>query len=282
MLSAIAEEPDITPAPPRWGLSEKERLAGFGASSQLAITRFCVRTLARSRQHRLILSFYLGIGLAFTSLILKGAGAIANAANHSGPAESMRLWSASILVVSLAVIGARVAFAIPFDLKANWIFQITGVRNGPGNLAAVRRVLYVVAVVPVWLLTAAICMTLWPSWQNAGHLAVLALTGFILVDICLLRFPKIPFTCSWLPGKSRMNMALLAALGLLLIGRDAASFERQTLQDMRSTLWMLAVLVFAAISMRRALLSLANREKEALRFEEEPPPVVMGLQLDHD
>jgi CubicO group peptidase (beta-lactamase class C family) len=282
MLSAIAEEPDITPAPPRWGFSSKERLVGFGARSQLAITQFGVRTLARSRQHRLILSFYLGIGLAFTSLILKGAGPAANAANHSWREESMLLWAASILVMSLAVIGARVAFAIPFDLKANWIFQVAGVRSGPNNLAAVRRVLYIVGLVPVWLLTAGVCLTLWPSWENAGHLGVLALIGIILVDICLLRFPKIPFTCSWLPGKSRMNMALLAALGLLLIGRDAASFERHTLQDVRSTLLILAVLVFAAICMRRAGLTLANGEKEALRFEEEPSPVVMGLQLDRD
>jgi hypothetical protein len=102
-----------------------------------------------------------------------------------------------------------------------------------------------------------------------------------LVDICLINFPKIPFTCSWLPGKSRMNMALLAALGLLLIGRDAASFERQTLQDLRTTLSMLAVLVFTMICVGRAVRTLANREKEALRFEEEPSPVVMGLQLDH-
>jgi CubicO group peptidase (beta-lactamase class C family) len=282
MLSAIAEEPDITPTPPRWEFFGKERLVGFGARSQLAITQFGVRTLARSRQHRLILSFYLGTGLAFTSLILKGVGAIANATNHSGREESMLLWSASVLVMSLAIIGARVAFAIPFDLRANWIFQIAGVRSGTNNLAAVRRVLYVVAVVPVWLLTATICLTLWPSWQNAGHLAVLALTGIILVDICLVRFPKIPFTCSWLPGKSRINMVLLAALGLLLIGRDAAAFERQALQDTRSTLSMLALLAFVAIGVRRMVFTLASREKDTLRFEEEPPPVVMGLQLYHD
>src|SRR5262245_25410239 len=282
MLSAIADEPDIAPAPPRWGLSRNGQLLGFAGGVRYAVTQFGVRTLARSRAHRWILSFYLGIGLAFTSLTLKGVGPIADATNHSGRVESMLLWSASILVMALAIIGARVAFAIPFDLKANWIFRIAGVRSGPNNLAAVRRVLYVVAVVPVWLLTAAISLTLWPSWQNAGHLAVLALTGIILVDICLLRFPKIPFTCSWLPGKSRMNMALLAALGLALIGRDAASFERQALQDTRSTVSMIALLAFLAIGVRRTALTLASREKDTIRFEEEPAPVVMGLQIDHD
>jgi hypothetical protein len=194
----------------------------------------------------------------------------------------MLLWSASILVMSLAIIGTRVAFAIPFDLKANWIFQVAGVRSGPNNLAAVRRALYLVAVVPVWLVTAILCLSLWPSRENAGHLAVLALIGIMLVDLSLLRFPKIPFTCSWLPGKSRMHMVFLAALGLLLVGREAADLERRALHDTRSMFLMLAILVFAAICLRTAVLTLANRKKDALRFEEEPAPLVIGLQLNHD
>jgi|RhiMethySRZTD1v2_1073278.scaffolds.fasta_scaffold2965078_1 hypothetical protein len=98
----------------------------------------------------------------------------------------------------------------------------------------------------------------------------------------LLRFQKIPFTCSWLPGKSRMNMAFLAALGLLLVGREAAALERRALHEARSMFLMLAVLAFAAICLRTAVLTLASREKDALRFEEEPPPVVICLQLDRD
>lgn len=109
-----------------------------------------------------------------------------------------------------------------------------------------------------------------------------ALIGIMLVDISLVRFQKIPFTCSWLPGKSRMHMALLAALGLLLVGKDAAALERSALRETRSMFLMLAILVLAAICLRRVVLTLANRERDALRFEEEPPPLVMGLQLNHD
>jgi hypothetical protein len=79
-----------------------------------------------------------------------------------------------------------------------------------------------------------------------------------------------------------MNMALLAALGPLLIGRDAAAFERQTLRDTRSTLLMLAILAFASFCVRKIVLTLVSREKDALRFEEEPPPELIGLQLNHD
>src|SRR5262249_38179405 len=101
-----------------------------------------------------------------------------------------------------------------------------GARSGLDNIAAARRAMYLIAVMPVWAVTAAVCLALWPSWENAGHLAALALFAVILTDVCLLRFRKIPFTCSWLPGKSRIHMAFLAALGLLLGGKDAAELER--------------------------------------------------------
>ena len=58
-LRKIVEEPDITPGSPRLSW-----LPRFGTQHQTAIGQFSVRTLARSKQHRLILGFYLGIGLA--------------------------------------------------------------------------------------------------------------------------------------------------------------------------------------------------------------------------
>ena len=54
-IRRIVEEPDIAPSPRgvRW-------LPRFGNSVQTAVGQFCIRSLARSRQHRLILAFYLG------------------------------------------------------------------------------------------------------------------------------------------------------------------------------------------------------------------------------
>jgi hypothetical protein len=114
------------------------------------------------------------------------------------------------------------------------------------------------------------------------RLAVLALFGAILTDICLLRFRKIPFTCSWLPGKSRINMAFFAAFGLLLGGSNAADVERRALQDTWSMLMMLAVLGIGMVLMRRAVVVTAQREKSELQFEEEPAPQIITLQLSHE
>ena len=199
-----------------------------------------------------------------------------------GYGESTQLWIASIMVIVLATLGTRVAFALPLDLRANWIFRVIGVRGGLETLAASRRALLLLSVAPVWLVTAVVCLGLWPGRQNAGHIVVLGLLGMILADLWLLRFRKIPFTCSYLPGKSRFHMAFLGALGLLIVGRDAATLERQALQETGSMTVMLALLVVAWVCVRRTAMVLARREEQELRFEEEEPPVVMGLGLYRD
>jgi len=196
--------------------------------------------------------------------------------------ESVQLWIASIMVIVLATLGTRVAFTLPLDLRANWIFRVIGVRGGLKTLAASRRALLLLSVAPVWLVTSVVCLGLWPGRQNAGHIMVLALLGMILADLCLLSFRKIPFTCSYLPGKSRFHMAFLGALGLLVVGRDAAMLERHALQETGSMTVMLALLVLAWVCVRRIAMALATREEQELRFEEEAPPEVMGLGLYRD
>ena len=168
-----------------------------------------------------MLGFYLGIGLAFTSLMLKGSPA---ALNNPWRDESMLLWAASSMMIMLAAVGTRAAFALPLDLRANWVFRLIGVgagtRAGLETLAASRRALLLLSVAPVWLVTAAACLGLWPGRQSAAHLVVLGFLGMIVTDLCLLRFRKIPFTCSYLPGKSRFHMVLLVALGVLVTGPE--------------------------------------------------------------
>jgi CubicO group peptidase (beta-lactamase class C family) len=273
-LRKIVEEPDIGPGSVRLGW-----LPRFGNQAQTAIGQFSVRTLARSKQHRLILGFYFGIGLAIITLMLKGdPGAQTNPWRE----ESMLLWGASSVMIVLAAMGTRVAFALPLDLRANWIFRVIGTRAGLETLAASRRALILLSVAPVWMATAVACLSLWPGWQNAAHLVALGLLGMILADLCLLRFRKIPFTCSYLPGRSRFHMAFLGAFGMLWLGSEATIFERHALRQTGTMLLMLALVAIVWIAVRWATVAFASREEQELRFEEEMPPVVLGLGLHRD
>jgi hypothetical protein len=104
----------------------------------------------------------------------------------------------------------------------------------------------------------------------------------ILADICLLGFRKIPFTCSYLPGKSRVHMTFLGALGVLLAGSNGTMLERHALRETGSMSLMLALLAVVCISVRGMAVALAKREDHDLLFEEEALPAVQGLGLHRD
>jgi hypothetical protein len=268
-LRRIVEEPDITPGSRRSGW-----LPPFGSRVQTAIGQFSVRTLMRSRQHRVILAFYLGIGFAFTIFLLK-APAMREESPNAGPDTA--LLAASIVMMVLAVVGTRVVFALPLDLRANWIFRVLPLAPPRDCLTAGRRALLLLSVTPVWFGSAVFCLRAWPWPQAAGHLAVLGLLGLLLGELALSGFGKLPFACSYLPGKSQVHMVFLGAVGLMWGVMLGVKWERQALMGWRSMAAMLVVFVAAVVCGRWA-----REDEETLRFEEEATPAVLELGLHRD
>ncbi|HTQ61808.1 MAG TPA: hypothetical protein VMI32_16415 [Candidatus Solibacter sp.] len=276
----IVEEPDITPASHRF-----RWLPQFGNPVETAIGQFTVRTLARSRQHRLILAFYLGIGAALTVPLLS---LLASSQAPGGPLIEIShqangpMLAASVMMLALMVIGLRVAFALPLELRANWVFRSVGLIDASQTLTAVRRALILLSVVPVWLGSAAMCLWLWPWRQAAGHLAVLGLLGMILVDLALYSFRKIPFTCSYLPGKSQVHLVVCAAAILILLVGQSVVWEQEALQNRGMIALTIALLGIVAIATKWRATALARFDEEGLQFEEEGTPAILELGLFRD
>ena len=134
----------------------------------------------------------------------------------------------------------------------------------------------------MWAASAALFLSIWPWRLAAGHLVVLALWGMILAYLCLHGFRKIPFTCSYLPGKSFFHMAFLAALGLLLLIGKAVAFELRALDNPVSYAEMLVVLGIAVVLARWRTVAPATSEEAIVQFEEVPPAEVFVLGLYRD
>ncbi len=270
-LRKIIEEPDILP-----GSGGRRWLPRFGNSLATAIVQFSIRTLLRSRQHRVMFAFYVGIGFAFVILFLKTPRAQQDRITESDAA----LLFSTVVMMCVWVVGARVVFSMPLALRANWIFRVTEVRAAPKYLAAIRRPLFVLAVAPVWTATAVLLLSIWPWRRAAGHLILFGLWGVALAYICLRNFQKIPFTCSYRPGKSYLHMAVLAALGLLLVIGVAVRFELQALADPAKFAVMFSILSIAAFCARWSAVS--GSEEAVVQFEDLEPPAIQGLGLTRD
>lgn len=280
-MRQIVEEPDITSGPRgfRW-------LPRLGSQVQTAIGQFTVRTVARSRQHRLIWAFYLGTGLGCTIFLFR----IWETERHLPGGVASNLWQetnapllvASVMMTVLAVVGLRVVFAFPLEPRGNWMFQVAGIDGGPPIASARRRALLLLAVAPFWAVSAVVCLRLWPWRQAAVHLIVLALLGMILADIALYGFRKIPFTCSYLPGKSPVHLIFLVAVGLMWLVTQSVVLEQQALQEPRNTIAMLMLLGVIAAGVRWRVVVLERSDERGLQFEEEAAPAVLELGLFRD
>jgi CubicO group peptidase (beta-lactamase class C family) len=279
----IVEQRDILPSSAGLRLWLQSGLPRFRGELPTAIVQFSIRTLLRSRQHRVILSFYVGLAFGLAIFFAKSPELQEQVAGldpwHQVNAEML---VASIVMMGAAVLGARIVFSLPLDLRANWIFRVTPVPGGPDCMVASRRALYVLAIVPTWSAMAAAFLWLWPWRAAAGHLAVLGLLGATLAELCLYNFHKIPFTCSYLPGKSYAHMVFLSFLGLMVLIVKGADVERRALASPAGMSAMLVLFGILAVYARRRTSELAKSPEGTVQFEEAPVPAILALGLNRD
>jgi CubicO group peptidase (beta-lactamase class C family) len=274
-IRKILEQPDISPGH-RTGW-----LPHLGGSFETAIAQFSVRSLLRSRQHRMIFAFYLGLGFAFAILFLNAPPEVTGPA-EGGPWDplSVPLLASTVLLMGLWVLGARAAFSLPLDLRANWIFRSMPFTAGRQCLNARRRALFAVSVTPALLLSAAVLFSLWPWRLAAAHLAVLAFLGIILAEFSFDGVQRMPFTCSYLPGESNLHLTFWLWFWLLLMGLIGAVVnERTAFGNSAATIAVLAglgiVALFCVVRNNRS----ARPVCAELRFEEIPPDRLLSLDL---
>ena len=274
-LRKIVEEPDIAPG------FRHAWLPRFGGAFETAIVHFSIRSLFRSRQHRMIFAFYLGVGLAFSLLFLNApldlSGPTAGDEWHQA---SVPLLASTIVLMGFWVVGVRVVFSLPLDLRANWIFRVMPFAAGRQCLRGRRRALYALSVAPAWAISAAILIPLWPWRAAATHLAALAFLGIFLAEFSFDGAQKIPFACSYLPGRSHINVTFLLWIYMVFSGVVACAVgERNALQSSAATAAILAGLGIAALFAVLRNNWLARPSQAEIRFEEVPPDQVLSLGL---
>ena len=200
-MRSIVETPDIA------GRAGGVRIPGV-------LVEFSVRSLLRSRRHRMLLSFFLGIAFALLLLLVKSPVAQRDLEPIDVP--SAPFLASAYIIVGFWIVGVRVVFSMPLEIGAQWIFRMAPSLDGMTSLRQRRTAMYLLALAPPWLLTVAILTWLWP-WQPAAvHAALSLLFGLILVELCLFGPRKIPFACSYLPGKSNLHITFWVCVLLVV------------------------------------------------------------------
>jgi hypothetical protein len=276
-LQGIAEQPDVT-ATVR---VRRLFLVGHGPTGGLA--NFALKTLGRSAQPRVLLAFYWGFGFALAVAFGKTPRGqdLATVSDMGAWYEtSVPLLVASILMMAASVLAARSAFAMPTDLSSNWIFRMLPLREPRAYAVARRRAMLTVSVAPVSSMSAVAFFWMWPWLPALGHVLALTLLGLTIVEFAECGTRIIPFTCSYLPGRSQIHIALVVVVLLvipLVVG--AATLERDALLDGTRYGVMLGALGMGWAIARWRTIWLARAFDGLPAFDAEPEHHPVTLQL---
>jgi hypothetical protein len=156
--------------------------------------------------------------------------------------------------------------------------RITQLQPTGRYFAATRRALLLFGVVPVLTVASLLSLNFRPWRDVEQHIVILALLGCLFVEFALYKFDKVPFTCSYLPGKANIQVIFwgFAFIGTIF-GIWSAVYELGALHDASKYATMAGVLVAAIVAL--GAMNLHRAKSAVLYFEENPTEVITRLGL---
>jgi hypothetical protein len=259
---------------PRWPASANPARA--------AVRDFTTATLRRSALHQGVVIGLSACGVALATNALLRGGMPTWLRGLDVPHWEILgavTWIPFALLFVLGI-AARAALALPVEPKANWVFRLTERDAIRGDqLRAAERVVTLLAVaVPVVL-------TLPIQWMVAGPRAVVSsgmtgVFGLLWVEALLRDWRRIPFTCSYMPGKHTVAQTSVVGLGMFSIfGTIGSAMETGSLRAPTPTRGLIIIgvllVVVAVLRWRRRV----RWQKTPLMFDDELPSDVQPLRL---
>jgi hypothetical protein len=239
--------------------------------------QFVWKTVLRSEAHRLVLAGIGGLGLVLASQALltafQGVGTWSNAL-VSGDGLSIPL-----VLAFFVIVGLRLVFEIPVELRSNWIFRLMLDAEKHECEPLARKVM--LAAVQPWVVLISFPVYVWAGGWEIGvlHTAVVVIWSVLLTDAVLIRFRKLPFTCSFPLFQQHSIVTLLGCVfGFFMFAVITPQFESWALAE---PVRMIALVPCAAAAwygpryIRRTDLDIEKR----MIFEEVPTRAVELLQL---
>ncbi|HEY3383198.1 MAG TPA: hypothetical protein VGK32_15615 [Vicinamibacterales bacterium] len=178
---------------------------------------FTLQTLVRGAGQRMYLAG--GAAVALATLIVFVPASDLHTLLGPPVAPSAALLTVQLILVCAAVGTVRFVSVVPADLRANWVFQTTWMRDPGASFAGVRRAAWVVGVVPVVALVPVHALV-WGGHLAAVHLLFGVVAAALVVEWAFLNLRSLPFTCAGDSGRSRSSAwhagltAFLAAVPL--------------------------------------------------------------------
>lgn len=238
------------------------------SAEERAIFQFSGKTLARSRKHQLFLVTYLSVGISlavnFATEVRAGKMVLSEEGARAFP----------FLIAFFAISGFRAVFQFPAEFGANWLFRITETRWAEISRSVTRKRVLVSGLAPVLLVLLPAEIAVWGGWRVPLHTVFQFAAGALLIELMFWTFDKVPFTCSYFPGRTNLSILFV----LYLYGFTNYSFQMADLELAIEHRALYAILFFTAAAVLLALSWRRHPAPSAVRFDASEP-VIQTLDL---
>jgi len=244
------------------------------------ITDFTHATLRRSALHQGVLVGLSALGVTLAVNRFLNVEVIAWLRRLDTPTFGVIITVMGIPWLLMFSIGlaTRWAITLPIDHRASWIFRITDKdATRASQLHAVTRLMRQTTVLLPLIVMAPL------EWALFGPRAVFAIAtnagcALFWVEILLRGWRRLPFTCSYIPGKQSVAQTTVVGIGALVLGVTViGALAASSAQNPIFGLIVIGLLSFLTWAFRRARLTLWN--ETPLEFDDHMPSYVEGLGL---
>ena len=226
---------------------------------------FAMATMWRSSVHRLTLACAGAVGLAMCLIALSGIDV--QDASRLGLAPQ-RLLAVQPLFFGALLAGFRHAIRVPVELRAGWGFELAWREHERQFLTGVRRAALVGLAAPAGAATLPLFVFVigWPLAFAHGALGLLG--AAVLLEVMLVGYTKVPFTCSYVPNENMKALGPLFVIAFLIGATIFAGMQRAALADPGEAVRLLVLLAVVFAICRT--ISVRTRRPPLVDFHEAP------------
>jgi hypothetical protein len=187
------------------------------------------------------------------------------------------LLSIPLILSFFMLVGIRIIVNIPIAVEANWILKLTENLDKRNYFLGLKKAIFSFVLFPLFFLLFLFYSYLW-GWQLAFYHCLYGITiSILLVEVLFFNYHKIPFACSYLPGKAKLHYFWIIYLISFLIYVFLMSTIEYTILNYSLNLFIFCGFVFIIIIVLRIIQNHIIYKRLEFMYEERTDPIMVTL-----
>jgi hypothetical protein len=260
----------------RWFLRALDRIV-FRSPFERASFRFTWKALVRGESQALVLGWFGGLGIVLACQTLFTA--ITSPLRSTDVIPSAEILSVPLTLSYFLILGLRCSFDVPVALRANWLFRLTVDRESQECVPLARKMIFAFLLPSLLFSCLPLYVRFWGWKVGLIHTAVVTVMCILFAELLLVKFRKIPFTCSLPNFKSHSIVVILIyVIGFFAFSIFTATVEHWAFADQIRFLVFIPVVICVWLVLRYSRQSLTYLDKRII-FEEISPSALETMDL---